>query len=220
MTSAACNGSRVQEHCKHYTRELERSGAFVLTIWPEHCIKGSAGYEVVPELQTALRSWSDRQGKAVRFVNKGMNELTEMYSALQAELPMVDDPSTQLNTELIDQLRQSNKLVVCGQALSHCVNWTVRHLVSHWSSRDPADIIILTDGTILATLSYILASYRLFAALPFLLFLRTVLPLLSASFRIICSAWLRESCERLPRRHARSGASLAFIEGNSRAACS
>jgi nicotinamidase/pyrazinamidase len=87
-------------------------------------------------------------------VYKGSNNLTEMYSAIRAEVPIENDPSTQTNDELLQYFWQASKVIVCGQARSHCVNYTVRDIVADWQSRlDPADhkkelsrIILLNDG--------------------------------------------------------------------------
>jgi hypothetical protein len=38
------------------------------------------------------------------------------------------------------------KLLVCGQALSHCVNYTTRDIIDHWD-KDFSNIVVLTDGT-------------------------------------------------------------------------
>lgn len=35
--------------------------------------------------------------------------------------------------------------MICGQALSHCVNYTVRDIVSQWSPSSPSSITILKD---------------------------------------------------------------------------
>ncbi len=78
-------------------------------------------------------------------VTSGQNLLTEMYSAIQAEVPV--DASTSLNHNLIGLLRSSDKLIVCGQALSHCVNFTVRDIVKHCPIDERGKISILTDCT-------------------------------------------------------------------------
>eukprot|EP01031_Cornospumella_fuschlensis_P038252 gene38250-46482_t len=128
------------EHCLSYTKALEEKNRFTLTIWPAHCIIGSPGHAVHPVLQEALGLWSAENGKEVQYVMKGMNNLTEMYSVLQAEVPLADDPRTQLNTQLLSSLRAARKVVVAGQALSHCVNYSVRDLVQHWAPRESSDI--------------------------------------------------------------------------------
>jgi nicotinamidase-related amidase len=55
----------------------------------------------------------------VTLVWKGDNCLTEMYSALRAEVPDESDDRTILNEGLLRALRESRSVIVCGQALSH-----------------------------------------------------------------------------------------------------
>ena len=38
------------------------------------------------------------------------------------------------------------EVIIGGQALSHCVNYTTRDLLRYWTPRDPADLILLLDG--------------------------------------------------------------------------
>ena len=83
--------------------------------------------------------------KTLISVKKGMNNLTEMYSAVEAEVPLPEDPRTYTNISLIEHLKRAKKVVVCGQALSHCVNYTTRDVLKNWTGRNPADIILLTD---------------------------------------------------------------------------
>jgi len=73
---------------------------------------------------------------------------TEMYSALKAEVPVPGDPTTELNTQLIADLASHSQVIVCGEAKSHCVNYTTRDLVSGWPTGRPcSDIVLLEDGT-------------------------------------------------------------------------
>jgi nicotinamidase-related amidase len=85
--------------------------------------------------------------KEVTFVWKGQNCMTEMYSALRAEVPVPSDERTLLNESLLRTLRASSRLFVCGQALSHCVNFTVRDLVASYGLDGLGSISILRDGT-------------------------------------------------------------------------
>src|ERR1043165_4615413 len=43
-----------------YVRKLEKNGRYELTIWPPHCLIGSPGHTVFPELFTALTEWEWR----------------------------------------------------------------------------------------------------------------------------------------------------------------
>lgn len=58
---------------------------------------------------------------------------------------MREDPSTHLNTKLLQKLHACPQLIVCGQALSHCVNFTVRDIVDNWRGEN-AKIVVLEDG--------------------------------------------------------------------------
>lgn len=79
-------------------------------------------------------------------LRQGMNNYTEMYSAIEAEVPVPSDPQTHTNRDIVAALKKAPKVLVCGQALSHCVNYTTRDLVQYWEGRDPADIILMLDG--------------------------------------------------------------------------
>jgi nicotinamidase-related amidase len=138
----------LQEHCLKYTKALEEKGRFTLTIWPAHCLVGTKGHDIVSNIQGALDEWSARhEGRSVTRVNKGQNNLTEMYSAIEAEVPVPDDVRTHTNSTLVQQLKNAKKVVVCGQALSHCVNYTTRDILKNWDPRDTADIVVLTDAS-------------------------------------------------------------------------
>lgn len=43
------------------------------------------------------------------------------------------------------QLKQSKQLIVCGQAMSHCVNYTVRDIVENWPKDEMNKITLLSD---------------------------------------------------------------------------
>jgi nicotinamidase/pyrazinamidase len=134
-----------QQLVQKYAEDLEAKGRFKLIIWPDHCIISSRGHNVQPCIHEASQEWVKQTGKQVHYVRKGENVNTEMYSAIQAEVPDEKDKSTSLNQHLINQLRSFDRVIVCGQALSHCVNFTVRDIVDNWN-RDNSDIIVLTDG--------------------------------------------------------------------------
>lgn len=118
-----------------------------MCIWPEHCLIGTPGHSVSPLLNPALQNWAGHHLTTVDYVLKGQNCLTEMYSALQADVIMPGDKETELNVDLIKNLQRYEKVLVCGEALSHCVNFTTRDLVANWPKQDMAKICILTDAT-------------------------------------------------------------------------
>lgn len=142
----------ITQYCLEYAKRLEAKGRFQICIWPEHCLMGSTGHALVSSVQEAIADWSVQTGAHVEFVMKGQNLLTEMYSALAAEVPVSKD--TAFNTPLYDSLMApGSQLLVCGQAMSHCVNYTVRDIVEHCQQQqqpssttaDVSNIYLLTD---------------------------------------------------------------------------
>lgn len=118
------------EHCLNYTRSLEEQGnVHQLVIAPEHCLIGTTGHSIVPSINNAVQKWTEVTGKQVHYVMKGTNCMTEMYSALSADVPVGSDASTYADNELIANLYGGDRVLVCGQALSHSVNYTVRDMI-------------------------------------------------------------------------------------------
>lgn len=135
-----------QERAISYVRAIELSSRYNLCIWPYHCLIGSSGHAVMPELHAALIDW-EKQLKVVNYVPKGYNVLTEHYSAIRAEVPDPSDPSTDLNQELIDALFSADTVVIAGEAGSHCVANTVRDLVAQFGNDSHMKrLVLLTDA--------------------------------------------------------------------------
>ena len=53
-------------------------------------------------------------GKSINYVHKGMNCLTEMYSAIKAEVILDDDESTNKNSDLVTKLLSYEKVGFLG----------------------------------------------------------------------------------------------------------
>jgi nicotinamidase-related amidase len=92
------------DYCKKYCSDLEKKGNYTLMIWPHHCIQGTTGHAVVSEISKELFDWSVSTGKTVDFRQKGQNNLTEMYSVIEAEVPLDSDPKTAKNEDLLSAL--------------------------------------------------------------------------------------------------------------------
>ena len=128
-----------------YLDALERRGRYTLMVWPVHCEMGSWGHNVHAAVQAACGAWEDRHLRMARKIFKGTNPWTEHYSALQAEVPDASDPATQLNTDLLADLDQSDLILVAGEASSHCVRSTVEDLVANLPSGRSDKVVLLTD---------------------------------------------------------------------------
>jgi nicotinamidase-related amidase len=129
-----------------YVRKLEQNGRYELTVWPPHCLIGSPGHTVFPELFDALTSWEGRFA-CVDYVTKGSNVLTEHYSAVQADVPDPSDVSTQINTRLIQTLERADVVAVAGEARTHCLANTVRDIANNFGDdRLVSKLVLLTDA--------------------------------------------------------------------------
>jgi nicotinamidase/pyrazinamidase len=128
-----------------YVQALEKKQRFKLLIWPDHCLVGSEGHAVFRPLLDALHVWEDAARRPVNFLEKGQNSLTEMYSIFKAEVPLAQDPSTQLNKRFIAQLARFSRIMVAGEASSHCVQYSVLDLAANYPANRRAEICVLQD---------------------------------------------------------------------------
>ncbi len=128
-----------------YVKNLQVNGRYPLCIWPYHCIIGSNGHKVYDDLFQVLFDWELQELAQVNYVTKGSNIFTEHYSAIQADVPDPTDPSTQINTKLIQTLEEADQIVVAGEAGSHCLANTVRDIANNFSDEKYVEKIILLD---------------------------------------------------------------------------
>ena len=136
---------QARDRAAAYVQALARHGRYPLCIWPPHCLLGSRGHDVQPALFDALQAWEQRYA-VVDYVQKGSNIYTEHYSAIQADVPDPSDPSTQVNTALIEALKQADIVAVAGEAGSHCVANTVRDLAQFGGEQLASKIVLLRDA--------------------------------------------------------------------------
>jgi len=130
-----------------YLQALEAGGRYPHVIWPEHCLIGDEGHNIVPELSGAIHEWEERFAQA-EFITKGSNPWTEHFSGVKAEVPDPEDPSTQVNTKLIQTLEDADLVLMAGEALSHCLANTVRDIATEFSDPKYVEKIhLLRDAT-------------------------------------------------------------------------
>ena len=124
--------------CLDYTKALETGGRYPLVIWPYHCLIGTPGWNINPDIMKSVLKWEKEYYKRFYPIVKGSNFKTEHYSAVKAEVEVPEDTSTHLNSKgLIDPLEKADIVVIAGQARSHCVANTVRDIMTVFASTDP-----------------------------------------------------------------------------------
>lgn len=131
-----------------YLIALRESNRYPHCIWPMHCLIGTRGHNVAEPLRNALFDWEiNSTGAIVNYVTKGSNYRREHFSAVKAEVADSKDHTTQLNTDFIDLVMQADEIVLCGEALSHCLANTVRDMADSFNDDSfIAKCVLLTDG--------------------------------------------------------------------------
>jgi nicotinamidase-related amidase len=137
------------DFARYYTRTLAQRDRYPLTIWPLHGLVGSRGHAIVPAVEEAVYFHSMARDAPARFVLKGESPLTEHYSVFAPEVGE-DSRGRTIGThhrELLRRMFDYDRIVVAGQAKSHCVTWTVDHMLEEARAIDPrlAEHIYLLD---------------------------------------------------------------------------
>jgi len=120
-----------QQMMTHYAEELEKKSKYALTIWPYHAMLGGIGHALVSAVEEAIFFHSVARIAQPDMVIKGDTPFTENYSVIGPEVltgPM-DEMLGLHDQKFIQQLGQYDRLVIAGQAKSHCVAWTVSDLL-------------------------------------------------------------------------------------------
>lgn len=120
-----------QQMVMHYAEELNKSGKYALTIWPYHAMLGGIGHALVSSVAEALFFHSVARLAQTDIVTKGDTPFTENYSAIGPEVltgPM-DEMLGMHDQQFIQKLQDFDRLIIAGQAKSHCVAWTVSDLL-------------------------------------------------------------------------------------------
>lgn len=129
-----------------YVETLAKNGRYPLCIWPPHCRIGTWGHGIVKPISDALLKWEEENFGVIDFVTKGSNIFTEHYSAVQADVPDSSDPTTMLNTNLIEILQEADVILISGQALSHCVANTIRDIANNFGENNIQKFVLLEDA--------------------------------------------------------------------------
>ena len=134
---------------EHYVKTLTADGKYPLAIWPYHAMLGGIGHAVVSAVDEACFFHAIARRSQVHYEIKGQNPLTENYSVLRPEVLNDPDgePIDQRNSTFLEMLLGYDRVIIAGQAKSHCVAWTVSDLLTEIQQADPelAKKIYLVD---------------------------------------------------------------------------
>lgn len=127
-----------QQMMLHYAETLEQKGKYALTVWPYHAMLGGIGHALVSAVEEALFFHSIARNTQYELEIKGNKPFTENYSAIGPEVltgPMGETLGT-YSTKFVEQLQQYDRLIIAGQAKSHCVAWTISDLLNDIQATD------------------------------------------------------------------------------------
>jgi len=131
--------SYLRQYALHYVEALTSGGKYPLMIWPHHAMLGDIHHALMPTLQEAAFFHAIARGSQSDYRVKGGNPLTENYSVLAPEV--LEDQHkraiAQRSSKFLETLLQYDALIICGQAKSHCVAWTIADLLSGIQAQDP-----------------------------------------------------------------------------------
>lgn len=111
-----------------------------ITIWPVHCVAGTAGSEIVPIISQAIAQHSMLRGSTHIEIRKGQNLRTEHYGIFGAEVEDPNDPSTKLNVERMREISGYHRSYWLGQEANHCVRRSLEQYIT-WCEQFCPDAI-------------------------------------------------------------------------------
>ena len=86
VESTGIDPEYAQQQLVDYTRKLEESGKYTLTIWPYHAMLGGVGHALVSSVEEAIFFHTIARSSQPAFQVKGDNPLTEHYSMFGPEI--------------------------------------------------------------------------------------------------------------------------------------
>jgi len=143
-------GHDLNRFLEYYTRTLKEKGRYTLMIWPFHAMRGGIGHALVSGIEEAVFFHNVARCSPTRFLVKGENRLTENYSIFSAEVSMDEKgvPVSKQDELFLEELLTYDRVIIAGQAKSHCVAWTVSDLLERISNMDSSiakKIFLLED---------------------------------------------------------------------------
>lgn len=111
-----------------YVTNLERAGKKQLCIWAYHCIQGTYGAALEGQFSNMVHFHSVARNSEIQKIVKGLDPLSEMYGIIKPEY----DKDNYCNSEFLESLKTYDKIIVAGEAKSHCVLESVKQMAEHY----------------------------------------------------------------------------------------
>lgn len=116
---------------REYVKHLEQDGKKQLCVWSYHCIQGTTGCALENQFANMIYFHSVAKKSVVKRLVKGTDPLSEMYGIIKPEY----DTHNYINIDFLNQLETYDKIVIAGEAKSHCVLETIKQILEHFANR-------------------------------------------------------------------------------------
>lgn len=116
---------------RDYVGHLETDGKKTLCIWPYHCIQGTAGCALENQFANMVYFHSVAKKTVVQRIVKGQDPLSEMYGVIKPEY----DTKGYINLDFLNKLEDYDKIVIAGEAKSHCVLESMKQILAYYETR-------------------------------------------------------------------------------------
>lgn len=117
-----------EEESYDYVKNLELLGKKTLIIWPYHCLVSTQGAALQNDFAKLIYNLSVKNNIEIMHIIKGLNPLSEMYGIIKPEYSTEDI----INIEFLNKLVDYEKIIVAGEAKSHCVLESLRQILEFY----------------------------------------------------------------------------------------
>ena len=128
---------------RDYVEHLEQDGKKTLCVWPYHCLQGTAGCALENQFANMVFFHSVAKKVVTQKLVKGQDPLSEMYGIIKPEY----DTKGYINLDFLNKLEKYDKILIAGEAKSHCVLESIKQILEHYETRPEitSKIYILED---------------------------------------------------------------------------
>ncbi|KND51402.1 MAG: Nicotinamidase [Parcubacteria bacterium C7867-001] len=144
----------LQKQMAYYCQELDKGGKYNLIIWPEHCLLGSDGHVLAGVIHEARLFHAYARASQSLSEIKGGSPYSENYSVLRPEVMTTFDgqplPGVQKNVKFIKTLLAYDRVIIAGQAGSHCLKSSTEDFLEEILIQDKSlarKVYVLADCT-------------------------------------------------------------------------
>lgn len=115
---------------RDYVEHLEKDGKKTLCVWSYHCIQGTTGCALENQFSNMVYFHSVAKKTVVQRLVKGQDPLSEMYGVIKPEY----DTKGYINLDFLNKLENYDKIVIAGEAKSHCVLESIKQILEYYET--------------------------------------------------------------------------------------